>query len=615
MALFQKNILKKKKKNTVSVFFHKRHILPKAVCPVLFILLFFLNNAISQNHFQLNIEPLDKEFLFFKKNNIAYQTRLADSLSVIYELENILQQLFLQSYFEASFDSLHFKDSTATAFLHIGKAYKWAGLQNGNVDKIFLEKSGFREKIYANKKLHPAEIKKLKERIVEQAENNGYPFAAVFLDSIYFDKNNVEAKIFLEKGRAVFFDSLSRKGSAKISENYLRNYLGIQAGDPYSRKKILQIRTRIRELPFLKEKQNATVRFTDGKANVQLYLEKKQASRFDFLLGLLPANNRLEKKLQITGTFNAELQNQFGFGERLSVSFERLRPQTQQLKMALAWPYLFDLPFGTDGRFDIYKRDTTYTDVIGEAGIQYLLEGGNYLKAFWKTATTNLLSVDTAAIRQGRTPNVLDVKNNSFGLEAGWQNPDYRFNPRNGWYVLGRGSVGMRQILKNQAILNADESFYDTLPGSVFNFNLEATVERYFPIMERSTLKTGVRSGAVISDGGVFQNEQFRIGGNRLLRGFDEESIFATFFAVFTLEYRLLVGPNSYLYAFTDYAYIEDRPPGKPLRTDHPLGFGAGLTFETGAGVFGISVAAGKTDGAPADFTNPKIHFGYVSIF
>ncbi|HHM21933.1 MAG TPA: hypothetical protein ENJ20_07900, partial [Bacteroidetes bacterium] len=205
--------------------------------------------------------------------------------------------------------------------------------------------------------------------------------------------------------------------------------------------------------------------------------------------------------------------------------------------------------------------------------------------------------------------------NNSFGLEAGWQNPDYRFNPRNGWYVLGRGSVGMRQILKNQAILNADESFYDTLPGSVFNFNLEATVERYFPIMERSTLKTGVRSGAVISDGGVFQNEQFRIGGNRLLRGFDEESIFATFFAVFTLEYRLLVGPNSYLYAFTDYAYIEDRPPGKPLRTDHPLGFGAGLTFETGAGVFGISVAAGKTDGAPADFTNPKIHFGYVSIF
>ncbi|HHM20617.1 MAG TPA: hypothetical protein ENJ20_01220, partial [Bacteroidetes bacterium] len=382
MALFQKNILKKKKKNTVSVFFHKRHILPKAVCPVLFILLFFLNNAISQNHFQLNIEPLDKEFLFFKKNNIAYQTRLADSLSVIYELENILQQLFLQSYFEASFDSLHFKDSTATAFLHIGKAYKWAGLQNGNVDKIFLEKSGFREKIYANKKLHPAEIKKLKERIVEQAENNGYPFAAVFLDSIYFDKNNVEAKIFLEKGRAVFFDSLSRKGSAKISENYLRNYLGIQAGDPYSRKKILQIRTRIRELPFLKEKQNATVRFTDGKANVQLYLEKKQASRFDFLLGLLPANNRLEKKLQITGTFNAELQNQFGFGERLSVSFERLRPQTQQLKMALAWPYLFDLPFGTDGRFDIYKRDTTYTDVIGEAGIQYLLEGGNYLKAF-----------------------------------------------------------------------------------------------------------------------------------------------------------------------------------------------------------------------------------------
>ena len=73
------------------------------------------------------------------------------------------------------------------------------------------------------------------------------------------------------------------------------------------------------------------------------------------------------------------------------------------------------------------------------------------------------------------------------------------------------------------------ESFYDTLSGKTFRFNLEGTVEHYFPVMDRSTVKASAKTGAIISEKGILQNEQYRIGGNRLLRGFDEESIFATF--------------------------------------------------------------------------------------
>lgn len=377
----------------------------------------------------------------------------------------------------------------------------------------------------------------------------------------------------------------------------------------------MRVRTRLQELPFLKEKENVTVNFLGDKASVNLFLEKKNASRFDVLLGVLPDNGRPESKLLITGNFNAEMHNQFGLGERIYLSFERLRPQTQELELEFDYPYLLQLPFGINAKFNQYKRDSTYTDIIGEFGVQYLFEGGNYLKAFWKTTSSNLISVDTARIRQGFVPGQLDVKNPSFGLEASWQHLDYRFNPRRGWRILARGSAGFREILQNQAILNVDESFYDTLPGKTFRFTLDGNVEKYFPVMERSTVKAANRTGVIISEEAVYQNEQYRIGGNRLLRGFDEESIFATFFSVFTLEYRLLVGQNSYFYAFGDYAYLEDRRAGKSLRVDHPLGFGAGLTFETGAGVFGISTAFGKTDGIPADFRNPKIHFGYVSIF
>jgi hypothetical protein len=49
--------------------------------------------------------------------------------------------------------------------------------------------------------------------------------------------------------------------------------------------------------------------------------------------------------------------------------------------------------------------------------------------------------------------------------------------------------------------------------------------------------------------------------------------------------------------------------------TDWPYGFGAGISFETSAGVFGVSLAYGKQLGNPIDFSAPKVHFGYVSLF
>lgn len=582
--------------------------------------------TVAQPAFQLRIQPLDQDSFFIKKR-LQFQPSFSDTSLIFNELEQVLTQLRNQAYLEASFDSVARSGSVFQAWLHVGQPYEWAWLENGNVDEAFLDRSGFRTRFYRGKVIDRADLLKIQERLLEQAENSGFPFARVWMDSLEFvalkgkvatsetAQPRVSARIYMDKGPPVFFDSLNVEGDVKISKNYLRKYLGIRQGEPYSRRKVLKIRDRLRELPFLKEKKNATVSFWEDRASVQLYLEKKKASRFDFLLGVLPDNRRPGQKVLITGTFNAEFQNQFGLGERLYISFDRLRPQTQRLEAAFAYPYILDLPFGVDLKFNQYKRDSTYTDIIGEFGVQYLFEGGNYLKAFWNTTASNLITVDTAALRRGRFPEQLDVKSNAFGFEVSWQRLDYRFNPRKGWSFLLNGSAGTRQIRRNQAILNVVENFYDTLPGQTFRFLVNGKVERYFPLMQRSALKLAARTGAIVSQEPVYLNEQFRIGGNRLMRGFDEESIFATFFNVFTLEYRLLIGQNSWFYLFSDYGYVEDRRYGMPDRFDRPLGFGGGMTFETTAGVFGISLAVGKQGNATLDFRNPKVHFGYVSIF
>jgi len=59
---------------------------------------------------------------------------------------------------------------------------------------------------------------------------------------------------------------------------------------------------------------------------------------------------------------------------------------------------------------------------------------------------------------------------------------------------------------------------------------------------------------------------------------------------------------------------MENRSVENDLR-DQPFGFGAGMTFETRAGIFGISYALGRQLNNPIDFRTGKIHFGYVSLF
>jgi len=98
------------------------------------------------------------------------------------------------------------------------------------------------------------------------------------------------------------------------------------------------------------------------------------------------------------------------------------------------------------------------------------------------------------------------------------------------------------------------------------------------------------------------------------LRGFDEESIFASEYAVLTTEYRYLIGLNSYLFTFIDAGWAGDRSNGAHTNNAF-LGAGAGMAFETKAGIFNISYAAGKRDDTKFNLRQSKIHLGYINFF
>ena len=130
-------------------------------------------------------------------------------------------------------------------------------------------------------------------------------------------------------------------------------------------------------------------------------------------------------------------------------------------------------------------------------------------------------------------------------------------------------------------------------------------------------LRLAGQGGSMVNNGTgarLFRNEVYRIGGLKTLRGTDEAGIFASSYAIGTVEYRFLFEENSNFFVFVDQGWWEDQSVS-PLLTDTPLGFGAGTSFETKAGIFSITYALGRQFSNPVELRGGKVHFGFSSLF
>jgi outer membrane protein assembly factor BamA len=142
---------------------------------------------------------------------------------------------------------------------------------------------------------------------------------------------------------------------------------------------------------------------------------------------------------------------------------------------------------------------------------------------------------------------------------------------------------------------------------------MKISAAKYFPLTRASTIRTALNGGWFQSEN-IFRNEVFQIGGYKLLRGFDEESQFASQYLVATAEYRYLLGRNSFLFVFLDGGFTKNQSV-KSNPAYNYIGTGLGMAFETKAGIFNLSWAVGRRSDARFDFRQSKIHLGYVNYF
>ena len=591
----------------------------RAVLTAIFIFCFSILHA--QPLFHLKVIASDKDTSALHKL-INYRNNLSDSVSSKKELASVFNQLYEKGFLLTSIDSMQIDSVHFTAFIKLNKQVEWAFLSKGNVSEDLLNRINLKTNSFTEKNFYYKEIKSIEEKLLTYCENNGFPFAKVWLDSIVWKKNLLSASLMIDKGKLITIDSIKVDGDVKIANAYLYGYLGIKPGDLYNESLIREINKQVDEIPFVQQESTARIIFNDDKASIILQLKNRNASKFDLVIGVLP-NNRVSGKVIVTGQGSLDMWNVLGRGERLTLSLDKLQPRSTEFKSALQYPYLLQQPFGINLGFEINKNDTFYIDVKKEIGLQYLFSGRNYIKGFVRNTTSSLLSVDTFEIKQSHTlPSQIDLSVTYYGLEAAYEKLDFRLSPRKGWHLFASAAVGNRKVIRNPAItqltdLNEPDfnfsSLYDSLPEKSLRYELLAKADKYTSISRTQVLKLSFQTKSLIAPD-VFQNELYRIGGNRLLRGFDEQSVYASWYNVFTAEYRYLIQRTSYLFLFTDFAYIEHQLPNN-FYTDFPKGVGAGLTFQTKAGIFGVSYAVGSERGNALQLRSAKIHFGYINEF
>jgi outer membrane protein assembly factor BamA len=556
--------------------------------------------------------------------SLGLETRFRNAALCRTYLDNLPATLRKKGYIAASLDSIRIDSASGEAWLFPGEAYRWKALRIGAADRRLLEAAGADLDADSGRLADFGRVDRASERFLAYMENHGYPFASIRLDSMAIDGQGVSAKLVIDKGPLYKIDSIRLSGNARMKKHFVERYLDIPAGSPYRKERLDAVSRRIMELPYAKETRPWDLTMLGTGSTLNLYLEPRKASQVNLLVGFLPDNTQVNGKLLLTGEANINLRNAFGGGESIDVNWQQIQVQSPRLNLGFQQPFIFNSPVGLDFNFDLFKKDSSFLNLNFQLGLQYLVSARQSGRIFFQQLTTNLLTVDTNLVKATKAlPPYLDVSTSNLGLDYRFNNTDYRFNPRRGNELVFVSTAGLRKIRENSAItglttdLNGNDfdyaSLYDTLEEKTYVIRLKANAAHYFRVSRQSTIKAGLQAGWIQSRE-LFNNEIFQIGGYKLLRGFDEESIFATRYAVGTAEYRYLIGTNSFLYAFTDFGWAANT--SFSTKDEHGyFGFGGGISFETKAGILNLAYAVGKRDDLALNFRQSKIHFGFVSLF
>jgi len=518
----------------------------------------------------------------------------------------------------AAIDSVSIHHDTCSVFVFKGKEYVIRQISLTEEQTQWLESYGIRTSKFSEGPMDSLYVSLLLQSTLQSMTRNGYPFASVSLANVLYDDQGFQASLTTEKGPYITLDTLITEGSLVVKPWFLRRLLSFRNGLPYTHELAFQADKKLRNLPYSTQTQGPVIRFHGEQADLLLSLDKKPFNRFDFLVGIQPQPIGSPSSVILTGDFLSETHNLLEMGEFTHLQIKRIKAGSLEMILKSTIPYLGDNPLGSHLDFRMFKNQSLHLDVSLDAGGQFDVNASSRMQVFASFKASSLIQVDVSAIQKtGRLPARLDSRYRGLGLSFSSANLDYRWNPRKGWQLESGVNLGTRSIQANRQITSLEgfSSSYDSLDTPSFQSEIFTMAAFYLPLTQKWILASKLQGALKYNARGLLANELKRVGGNRTLRGFDEESIFTDKYLIASTELRLILDQNSFLsFPVIDAGFI-NLPLSNVSGAAWVASAGLGLSFSTPAGVFNLTIAAGIQQNIPFSFSNTKIHFGYISLF
>ena len=480
------------------------------------------------------------------------------------------------------------KDSTLQVIVYSGPKFQTVTLHIDSNEQSFLKKKSV---FHSDIKFRPKALKNYLTLVRDSYLNNGYPFVSVeIVQPKITETYNLVGELKINRGDYYTWGNIIIKGDSSISGALIQNITGIKSNKSYNESLINELEKEFSTYSYLEQVRKPEFLYTKKGVDVYFYIKSKPNSSVNGAIGI--QQNPVTLKASLTGQIQLKLQNGLKKGELIDLNWRSIQPGTQNLSFIGNLPFLFKSRFGLDGKFGLYKRDSSFLEIKSSFGISYQLKNNFYLKGIYSFNSSDILS---SAINS----QLNSTKSNLYGISIYRKAVDYIPNPSKGTIIVVDLAIGSRKTSSNP--LNNS-----SVRGGLM-------IERYNKITKRQVIKLGFYSDWMFNEK-TYANERIRFGGLNSLRGFNEEELYATSMLTGLVEYRFLLDKNSNVFAFYNQSWYEDNSVGI-YRNDSPLGFGTGFSFGTKLGIFSITYALGKQFQNTVQFNQGKIHIGYVAYF
>ena len=504
-----------------------------------------------------------------------------------FSINNYTTRLQLEGYLYAQLDSSLNIGDTLFHYFNLGPKYRNKHLQ---IKGVTNQNKSYKK--HRDENLSFKDLRKKQIQIVKQAENNGYPFAQIRLDSILVTDSTVFADLILDPGPLFSFDSITLHGDVKIKPSFLSRFLAIKPDEPFSQRKVENAAIYLKELAFLQTSKPDLI-FAEEKAKMILPLKARKANQADGVLGLMNNANGNGRVL-ITGELNINLNNLLQTGKRLHLHYRRFNINAQTVEFNYYHPVLIG-PIDSKLDFSLLRQDTSFLNVSRQISL-FVRSAGTTLGIFSGLMTSRRLSSTIS-------PQSLSFDNYIYGFTYEWKNLNDFFMPRKGQKIFGRFSAGNKTVLEE---IPPQSNFRINNSQFSFDFKIENYVTK-----KRATVFSSLALGKIYNNTNTyFLGDYYRFGGLKSLRGFNENNFFSSSYIISNLEYRIYTEESSYIFLFYDQGVLDNRS-----KIDYPLGFGPGISFKSNFGIFNFVFAMGRSNDQNLSLNLAKFHFGYFSQF